>query len=89
MLELASGDDNCDIICYADDTLIIVTAKNLIHTQLSASVIVTRVIDQISRLGLSVAAEKTEAMLFHKKGAVDLPSSIIIRDTVVNFANCI
>ncbi|KMQ81532.1 reverse transcriptase, partial [Lasius niger] len=62
-------DDNNDgeshIICYADDTLIVVTGRNLLRTRIRACVMANRVVNKIARLGLSVATEKTEAMLFY------------------------
>ncbi|CAL1685118.1 unnamed protein product [Lasius platythorax] len=81
-------DDNNDgeshIICYADDTLIVVTGRNLLRTRIRACVMANRVVNKIARLGLSVATEKTEAMLFYGKRTDDLPNYIAINDINVN-----
>lgn len=55
VLDVASDDDKCHIICYADDTLIIVTGRNLFELRVRASVIATRVVNEIGKMGLSVA----------------------------------
>lgn len=67
-LELADDDKKSHIICYADDTLIIETERNLFQLRLRASVVATRVVNEIGRLGLSVATEKSEAMIFYDRG---------------------
>lgn len=85
VLRLANEEDGCYIICYADDTLIIVTGLDIVHARLKAGVFATRVINYINNLGLAVATEKTEALLFRSRGAVDLPSSIMIGDTPIEF----
>ncbi|CAL1672247.1 unnamed protein product [Lasius platythorax] len=85
VLGIAEGDEDSKILCYADDTLIVVTGKNCKRTCLKASILVNRVIDKIRGLGLSVATDKTEAILFRDKRAEGLPSSISIGDTFVNF----
>ncbi|KMQ85315.1 reverse transcriptase [Lasius niger] len=89
VLGIADDDENSKIICYADDTLIIVTGNDLRTTQLRASILVARVILVIKRLGLSVAKEKTEAILFHKRGVTDLPASILVEDTPIKFSSTI
>lgn len=89
VLGTAEEDENSRIICYADDTWIIVTGNDLRITQLRASILVARVIIVIKRLGLSVAKEKTEAILFHRRGATGLPASILVEDTSINFSSSI
>lgn len=32
VLRLAKDEENCEIICYADDTIVIITGKNVVHT---------------------------------------------------------
>lgn len=86
---LAEEDERSNIICYADDTLIIVTGNDLRLTQLKASLLVARTIIVIKRLGLSVAKEKTEAILFHKRGSIGLPASILVEDTSIKFSSSI
>lgn len=77
---------NSEILCYADDNLIIATGKDLKRTWLRASVFTTRVINFIKILGLDVAMNKTEAILFHPKGANNLPTSVKVEDILVIFS---
>ncbi|KAL6416661.1 hypothetical protein ACFW04_013267 [Cataglyphis niger] len=41
VLSMAENENHCSILCYADDTLVIVTGKNVEHTFLRAEVFVT------------------------------------------------
>lgn len=52
----------------------------------SASILVTRVINRISKLGLTVSTEKTEAMLFHGKGIEVLPRFIMVGEASIDFS---
>ncbi|KMQ88532.1 reverse transcriptase [Lasius niger] len=89
VLDLADGDERSHIFCYADDTLIVVTERDLRTTQLRAGLLVARAIISIQKLGLKVAKEKTEAILFHERGAVGLPASIMVENTSVKFSSSI
>ncbi|XP_070162482.1 uncharacterized protein [Polyergus mexicanus] len=89
VLNLAEDEPDCDILCYADDTLIIVNGSNLRNVSLKASVFITRVTNFINGLGLQVAKDKTEAILFRGRGAQDLPDSIMIGDVLVQFSESI
>lgn len=84
VLDLANKEDNCHTLCYADDTLLIVTGLNVTHTRLRAGVFVTRVINRINSLDLDIAADKTEALFFHPRGMVELPRSTMVGDILVN-----
>ena len=53
------------IICYADDTLIIAGERTWTRTLRLVEVGVAAVIAEIRRLGLEVAAHKTEAIWIH------------------------
>ncbi|KMQ92250.1 reverse transcriptase [Lasius niger] len=85
VLDIARDDENSNILCYADHTLVVVTGRNCRLTCLKASILVNRVIERIRELGLSVATNKTEAILFRDKRTKGLPSSISIGDTLVKF----
>ncbi|KMQ94772.1 reverse transcriptase [Lasius niger] len=89
VLSLADEDERSHVVCYANDTLIIVTGRDLKTTQLRASILVARAIIVIKRLGLRVAKEKTEAILFHGRGVIGLPASIMVEDTPIKFASSI
>lgn len=60
-------EDGCFLMCYADDTLIIATSDRLFNAVVKANVMIVRVIRCISELGLKVAKEKTDAMVFSRK----------------------
>lgn len=59
--------EDCHLICYADDTILLtkgITPKNVIS---KANFCAARIIRDIESLGLKVAPEKTEAILFCRK----------------------
>lgn len=85
VLALAEEEEE-KILCYADDTMIVVTGKNWRSTIIRAQVLINRVINKITSLGLEVSQNKIEAILFHGKGAVGLPSGIMVGGTLVNFS---
>lgn len=58
-------DDECSIIGYADDTLITVNASSIDVLQIRTNMQVAKVLRRICKLGLSVATDKTEIILFH------------------------
>lgn len=59
----------CHLICYADDTLVLVKNGSPREAVVKANFCVVKVIRVINSLGLEVAAGKTEAMLFSKNRA--------------------
>lgn len=52
------------VVCYADDTLILVENRNIDTVMEIAQDLLSRVLNNIKVLGFSVAQEKTEAILF-------------------------
>lgn len=54
----------CRIVCYADDTLILAVADDPHSAAMRASDQISAVLRRIRELGLAVAAEKTEVVLF-------------------------
>ncbi|KMQ89538.1 reverse transcriptase [Lasius niger] len=86
ILDLAEEEEDSSVICYADDTLIVVTGKDCGLTRLRTSLLVARAILRISNLGLKVAKEKTEAILFHGRGLTHLPSSIMVGDASISLS---
>lgn len=68
-----------DLVCYADDTLIVARGRDWDQAAVAANVEVNLVVRRIGMLGLRVAAEKTEAMWFCQKGKrLPLDTSISI-----------
>ncbi|XP_046742525.1 uncharacterized protein LOC124409153 [Diprion similis] len=57
-------EQGCDIICYADDTLVLSSAAKIADAIVLANVQVTTVVRHIRRMGLTVSAAKTQAMAF-------------------------
>lgn len=55
----------CEVLCYADDTLILVEADSIEVAKEKAKRQANLVLDAIRRLGLNVAIEKTEAIVFY------------------------
>ncbi|PZC77701.1 hypothetical protein B5X24_HaOG203068 [Helicoverpa armigera] len=53
------------VFCYADDTLLTARGRNFGEAASLASAGGSQVVDSISRLGLTVALHKTEAVFFH------------------------
>lgn len=72
VLSLADNEAHCSILCYVDDTIVIVTGRDIEHTFLRAGVFITRVINYIQKLGLKVAENKTETILFSSKRTTPL-----------------
>lgn len=57
----------CLTVCYADDTLVLASADTVNGAAARANLQVGLVIGRIRRLGLKVAVDKTEVVLFHGK----------------------
>lgn len=59
---------NCDIVCYTDDALVIVGGRNMKEVINRANIMINAITRKINWMGLQVAAGKTEAVRFRKKG---------------------
>jgi len=61
----------CDVVCYADDTLILAAGKDWGEARSRANEATAGVVRRIRDLGLEVAPQKTEAIYFHngRRGA--------------------
>ncbi|KMQ93689.1 reverse transcriptase [Lasius niger] len=71
----------CQIICYADDTLVLAIADSVAGATARVNLQVGLVVNRIKRLGLTVSASKTEAVLFHRrKRRMDNLQPIVIVD---------
>lgn len=55
----------CHALGYADDTLIVAVAGSVEAAGIKATMQTAAVVNRIQRIGLKIAAEKTEAILFH------------------------
>lgn len=56
-----------EVVCYADDTIVIACADNYETTKTKAIIVVETVLDRIMRLNLEVAFQKTEVVAFYRK----------------------
>lgn len=56
------------IVCYADDTLVLASADTVNGAVVRANLQVGLVLRRVRHLGLKIAADKTEVVLFHDKG---------------------
>lgn len=65
----------CFILGYADDTLVVATASTVEMAEIRANMQTAAVIRRILRIGLTVATDKTEAILFHgRRKPVQFPT---------------
>lgn len=70
----------CSVLCYADDTLLIVTAKNTKDLTTKANLLTSLVIKRIRALGLRVSARKTETIIFHGRTRLVDPVKIMVEE---------
>lgn len=90
VIRMAEKEEHCEIVCYADDTLTLISGRNLFHTKLGASIFTSRVINYIQNLGLEVATEKTEAIIFHpRRVSEDIRRFILINGTELQLTESI
>lgn len=77
----------CYILGYADDTHVVTTARSAEMAAVKANMQTAIVIHKIQRLGLCVAADKTEAVLFHgRRRPLHFPV-IRVGDTYIQTGN--
>lgn len=76
---------DCTIVCYADDTLVIVAGEDWEEARSRANDAVCSVVRAIAELSLNVAPLKTEAMWMHNgtRGKPPAHLSVRVGDTVV------
>lgn len=55
------------VVCYADDTMILMAVDDPKTASNRANLLICRVLREIGSLGLDIAADKTEAVLFHPR----------------------
>lgn len=68
----------CELVAYADDTLILAGGKNWGRVLSRTEVSVSCVVRSIRGLGLRMAAEKTQAMFFHSWHAGSPPPDMFL-----------
>lgn len=88
MLRMPTSAD-CDIVCYADDTLVIVGGKNMEKAVDRANILLNIIARKIKWMGLQVAAEKSEAIRFRRRGEKSNKDEIgiIIKNTRIVIGN--
>lgn len=81
---MTEKDLGCEIICYADDTLLLVSGSSYRDASAKASMLAESVLERITGIGLTVAVEKTEILAFHKrKGTIPLDAAIKINNVEI------
>lgn len=68
------AENGCHTVCYADDTFVVATARRVFDAGLKISLQLCRVINHIGSLGLEIAENKTEVVVFHRGTMVAQPS---------------
>lgn len=68
---------NCAVVCYADDTLLLAAGSNWREARSRGNESVAAVVGAIRELGLEVSPLKTEAVYFHDGGNGDPPHTEI------------
>lgn len=68
-----------NVVCYADDTLVLAGGNNFEETIQLAELGVAKVVASIRGLGLEIAPHKTEALWFHKLPRSREPPSSLVR----------
>ncbi|KAA5598265.1 hypothetical protein F3H15_35670, partial [Pseudomonas aeruginosa] len=66
------------VVCYADDTLVMARGKDYHESARLACAGMTFVVGNIRRLGLEVALEKSQALLFHRAGREPQPGAHLV-----------
>lgn len=74
-------EEGCEVVCYADDIMILVTAGYVRDAVVRAEVQIARVMRHIRELGLTIAEQKTEAVLFYKRRQSEEMPEVIVGDT--------
>lgn len=75
-------EDSSYTICYADDILMMSTARGMFDAQLKVNLQLSRTVQYIRSLGLSIAEEKTEAVVFHR-GVMRIQPKVKVGNTFV------
>lgn len=66
-------EEDCELIGFADDTLVVVSAKNIPDLEERANRALRVVADRVNELGLEIEVNKTEVVLFTNKNKYTLP----------------
>lgn len=73
----------CQVICYADETLLLASADTVSTATRRANLQIARILDGIERIGIKVATRKTEAVLISRqKRARSFPVVRVDRDVI-------
>lgn len=80
-----------NVVCYADDTLILAEGESFQRATRLAELGISRVVGRICGLGLKVAPQKTEALWFHGLPRRETPPASMVRvgDAEVQVGQCL
>jgi len=77
-------DQDCEIICYADDTLLLTSGSSYQEASIKASILAETALERITEIGLTVAVEKTEILAFHKrKGNIPQDATVKVNNVEI------
>jgi len=76
-LKIVSGAPGCVLVGYADDTLVLCSGASVGIVQSSLNTFMPYLLRRMDRLSLSVAAEKTEAVLFCGRRRADFADPLL------------
>ncbi|XP_020296619.1 uncharacterized protein LOC109861396 [Pseudomyrmex gracilis] len=76
-------------MCYADDTLILSRNRDEEEAALNASLAAATVSQRIAPLGLTLAAQKTETVVFRPQGVAGDPVRVLVDGAQVDTRPCI
>lgn len=74
-------------LCFADDTLVIVSSRDINQLECKANIVCGLVVNKIKSLGLEVAPNKTEAVLFCPPRIKKTPMSFTVGGVQVKSSN--
>jgi len=86
ILERVRREPGGRVICFADDTMILAVGKTVAETRSRANNQVEIIVRRIETLGLRLAEEKTEAVLFYGKVKPDISPVIRVGRTYVSMS---
>jgi hypothetical protein len=89
VLSAAINNNESDIICYADDTLLITSGEDVDTAIHNVNIDAYRIVKEIEGLGLSVAAQKTQVMGFSGNRIKSSYKNkyVIIKDEAIEIRN--
>ncbi|CAL7932775.1 unnamed protein product, partial [Xylocopa violacea] len=77
--KLRDPDDDIVVLCFADDTVILTRATTYVEAVNRCQAAITRFIDVVKPLGLDIAEEKTEFLVYRNKNTMFRPFELRVK----------